>query len=137
MLWFIKFLYGKPIYAVKFTGINCNKSVFLDHIHVSTHRYLDLDLIEKYGLSIRAAKCFMEQKWFLTDRGYLVRGEVPKLMSLRASIPIDSNLDFLTSYSLEKIRRGYTGIPVHINGFHKEDSGVYAIGTFRVHFLDH
>ncbi len=119
---------------VKFIGIDCNKTMFLEHIHVPSHRHLDLDLIEKYGLSIRAAKVFMDQKWFLTDTGNLVHGEFPDLMPLHVRIPIDSNLDFLASCSLEKIRRSYANVPVHVNGFHEEDSGAYGVGTFKVHF---
>ena len=134
MFWIMKFFYGKPIYEVKFIGIDCNKTTFMDHIHVPSHRRLDLDLIEKYGLSIRAAKVFMEQKWVLTDLGNLVHGEIPDLMPLHVRIPVDGNLAFLSSCSLEKIRRGYASIPVHINGFHEEDSGVYAVGAFKVHF---
>lgn len=134
MLWLKKIFYGNPDYEVKFISVDCNRNMFLDHIHVPTHRHLDLSLIERYGDSIKAAKEFMGQKWFLTDRGNLVCGEVSGLMPLHVRITVDSNLDFLSKCNSQKIRGGFA-TPIHIEGFHKEaDDKVSARGGFRARF---
>ncbi|OHA83429.1 MAG: hypothetical protein A2937_03865 [Candidatus Yonathbacteria bacterium RIFCSPLOWO2_01_FULL_47_33b] len=135
MAWFMKFFYGRPVYAVKFINIDCDKRMFLDHIHAHIHRNNDIDLIEKYGLSIRTAKTLMGQQWFITDMGNLVRGETKGLMPLHVRIPIDCNLDFLSSCGREKMNRSYANVPVHIKGFHLEENGkVDSSGGFRILF---
>lgn len=134
MLWIKKFFYGAPVTPVKFISIDCERTLFSDHIHVPSHRIRDLDLIVKYGDSIKAAKAFMGRKWFLTERGYLVCGEVSGLIPLHVSIPIDSNLDFLSKCSPGKIRE-IEATPIHIAGFHKEADGkVSTVGGFRARF---
>lgn len=89
--------------------------------------------MEKYGHSITAAKAFMEQDWFITDKGNLICGEVRGLMPLHVSIPIDTNLDFLSSYS----KMSYiTIVPLHIVGFHKEKNELIApVNSFSARFL--
>lgn len=135
MWWIMQFFYGKPKYAVKFISIDCDRTMFMDHIHVPSHRRLDLDLIEKYGLSIRAARAFMDQKWFITDTGNLMCGEIQGLETLHVRIPIDSNLGFLSSYCPTKIYRNYANVPLHIVGFHEERNGSVALGSFKARFL--
>ena len=135
MWWLMQFFYGNPLYAVRFISIDCNKRMFLDHIHAHINRNADLDLIEKYGLSIRAAKAFMQQRWFITDTGNLMCREVQGLKTLDVSIPIDSNLDFLSSYCPTKICRNYANVHLHIVGFHEERSGSVVLGGYHARFL--
>lgn len=124
--------YGKARYNIKFTGIECQRSVF-----ASCCQGTNIDEMERYGMAIHAAKAFKEREWFLTEENILVCGKAPQKLGtpLSVSIVIDRNIFFLMQREEKGMREG-VAFRVIIDGVDlAKPEVVEPRDGFRINFL--
>ncbi len=112
--------FGKIIYRVEFNDITCDKICFHQVCGLAKKSFADIKNIKLYGLAINAAEIIKSHKWFLTDEGLLVCGDIIKQVNtLRVNINVDENLKILP-FMFTRLIREHSNYPVKILGLDVE-----------------